>query len=67
MRGHVVIGTTWPHDLRYASYDIFVRCRRCPGETGLRVLDLAKVKAALREPHTGVLKINVGDVSQRLE
>ena len=67
VRGYVVIGVTWPHDLRYASYDVFVRCRRCPGETGLRVLDLAKIRAALREPHTGTLKINVDDVSRRLE
>ena len=67
VRGHAVLGTTWPHDLRYASYDIFVRCTRCPGPTGLRVLDLAKIKGALRREHKGVLKIDVNDVCTCVE
>lgn len=63
VRGHVVIGTTWPHDLKHANYEIFAVCTKCPPPTGLRTLDLNKIRAALREPHVGVLKLNVDNVS----
>ena len=66
VRGHVVIGTTWPHDLKHANYEVATRCMECPGTTGLRWLDLGLIRAALREPHDGVLKINVDEVSRRV-
>ncbi len=61
-----VIGTTWPHDLKHANYEIYARCRRCPGEAGLRVLDLGEIRTALRTPHRGVLKVNVDDAARRV-
>jgi hypothetical protein len=67
VRGHVVIGTTWPHDLLHANYEIFAVCEKCPRQTGLRALDLSKIRVELREPHAGVLKLNVNDVSRSVE
>ena len=64
VRGNVVIGTTWPHSLKHASYEIFAVCEQCPGSTGTRVLDLNAIRAALRVPHAGVLKLNVDSVSR---
>lgn len=53
VRGHVVIGTTWRHDLRYANYDVYVSCRKCSGRTGLWRLHFAKIREALRAREGG--------------
>jgi hypothetical protein len=66
VRGNVVIGTTGPHDLKHASYEVLSRCNKCPGMAGLRQLDLSLIRAALRQPHHGVLKLNVDEVSRRV-
>lgn len=65
--GQAVFGIHGPHDLLRTSYPVPVKCRVCPGDTGLRVLDLAALREALRQEHTGLQKIDVAGVSHAFE
>lgn len=62
VRGHYVVVGGIKYDLRRSSHDIWVRCDRCPGPSGRRVLDIAKVRAALARGHG--LKLDVDEVSR---
>jgi hypothetical protein len=64
VRGHALFGTSGPHDLRYCNYEVLTRCTKCPGMTGLRALDTAKIREALRRPRRGVLKLDVTEVAE---
>jgi len=67
IRGQVIFGIHGPHDLHRASYVVYVKCMQCPGDTGLRVLELTKLRAALHGPHPGNMqKVDVDAVSERL-
>lgn len=68
IRGHVVLGADWPHDLKRASYDVCAaRCPRCPVNLGPRLLLLPKIREALRVPHTGLRKLDAAEVTKWLE
>jgi hypothetical protein len=65
VRGFTVMSTVWPgdlpHDLRFASYDVIVHCTTCGRGA---VLDLGQLRAKMREPYHGLLKLNIDDVSR---
>lgn len=64
--GNAVFVPHGPHDVARASYAVYIKCKKCPGQTGLRVLDLKALRHALAVPHTGLLKIDVDSVSRRV-
>lgn len=65
IRGNVLLGTAsdhaQPHDLKHASYDVGVLCKRCQ-PVKLWQLDITKIRQALKQERTGPLKINVTEV-----
>lgn len=67
VRGQAVFGASGPHDLRYATERVLVSCRACPQDTRLWQLNLKALRARLREPHRGVLKLPVETVGRRVE
>ena len=67
VHGNAVMGTAWPHDSPHdlrSNYEVLVLCEDCNIST---MLDLAALRAQLRKPHAGVLRLDVRDIARLLD
>lgn len=67
--GRAVYGSYGPYDLQDSNEGVYASCKACPEGAGGYVIDLAQLRAKLREPQPGrgPRKIKAADVARRVE